>query len=63
MPDENSQDQPRQYGEEVHTDEGLAKLAQAQSDEEAMAIEASLLIETDHIVDPSEQIEDEEPSL
>jgi len=64
IPDENLQDHPRQYGEQIHIDQGLAQLAQTQSDEEALIIEASLLTETDQIIDPAEQIEDhEEPSL
>ena len=47
--------QPRQYGDAVKADEGLARLAQAQSDEEAMEIEAALLVETDLLLGNAEE--------
>lgn len=46
MNTDSQPEQPRQYGNASHEDEGLAKLVQAQSDEEAMTVEASLLVET-----------------
>ena len=38
--------QPRQYGDAANNDAGLARLAQAQSDDEALEIEVSLLVDT-----------------
>ncbi|HEY9695851.1 MAG TPA: hypothetical protein V6D10_01065 [Trichocoleus sp.] len=48
--------QPRQFGDVANEDEGLNKLAQAQSDEAAIAIEATLLVETNF---PPEEAENE----
>lgn len=51
MTQEPQIEQPRQYGDEINIDAGLTPLSQAKTDEEAMAIEAILLIETDAIMD------------
>jgi hypothetical protein len=48
-------EQVRQFGDAIHTDQGLAQLAQAQTDEEALAIEASLLVETNFSEDTEEK--------
>lgn len=48
-------EQPRQFGDATNEDEGLTKLTQAQSDEEAIAIEAALLVETNFPPDEAEE--------
>jgi hypothetical protein len=60
MTEDSPVEKPRQYGDAINTDPELSRLAQARTDEEALAIEAEMLVETDPLLEGSiEEIEEE----